>query len=188
MLDDELRDSSLKKTYIDDVLAERAAVFGEDFPAVNFSYQKPLENVYRTGHDRQQYLMFCADQYTDAEYVAFVDTDTYIHSFVDREDIFHEGKPIVHGKIGYLKNVGRDVIKRTWAANTWMAIGKEEPMICMSYFPIVFKTSHLKDLRDHISAHWKRTFDEAFFEFSGAWGQYSQFNIMCAYFFLVQAG
>lgn len=183
VFDEELLDSNIKKTFVDDVLTQKKASFDGIFPTVEFSYQKPVENVYRTGHDRQQYLMFYADQYSDAEYVAFVDTDSFIHSVVDREDIFHDGKPIVHGKIGYLKKSGRDAVRRKWAANTWHATGEEEPMICMSYFPIVFKTSHFKDLREFISSQWKMPFDEAFHAFSSEWGTYSQFNIMCAYFF-----
>ena len=49
--------------------------------------------VYETGHDRQQYMMFYADNYTTSEFVGFVDTDAIVHSFVDREDIFEEGRP-----------------------------------------------------------------------------------------------
>jgi hypothetical protein len=127
--------------------------------------------------------MFYADNYTSSEYVGFVDTDAIIHSFVDREDIFEEDRPVVHGRLSQYKKVGRDRIKRSWAESTYQFLGLEEPMMCMSYFPVVVKTSHLKDLRYFVEKKWKKSFPQAFAEFSKAigWGKYSQYNIMCAY-------
>jgi hypothetical protein len=148
-----------------------------DFPVVNTTYNKYISSVYRTGYDRQQYLMMVADNFTDAEYVGFADTDVLIHSYVDREDIFEDGKPIVHGRIGKLKDIGNDKLKKRWMHGTFLALGYEEPMICMSYFPIVIKTSHLRLIREHIRNKFKtNTFEEAFWVFSSI--NYSQFNVM----------
>jgi hypothetical protein len=44
--------------------------------------------------------MFWADQYTDDEYVGFGDSDCLFYTHIDREDIFEDGKPVVHGRIG----------------------------------------------------------------------------------------
>lgn len=55
-------------------------------------------------------------------------------------------------------------------------------MTCMAYFPVIIKASHLKDLRDYIGSKFG-SFDGGFSAFSYSWGHYSQFNIMCAYFF-----
>lgn len=56
-------------------------------------------------------------------------------------------------------------------------------MICMAYFPMVIKTSHLRDLREFIRHKMGTTsFEESFFRFSsGGQSMYSQFNIMCTY-------
>ena len=64
---------------------------------VNFTAISP---VYRRGYDRQQWVMFWADNFTTAEYVGFVDTDTLFTTYVDREDLFEDGKPVVNGRIG----------------------------------------------------------------------------------------
>jgi hypothetical protein len=69
------------------------------------------------------------------------------------------------------------------AEATFMALGLKEPMYCMSYFPILIKTAHLKELRAFIMTHMKaNTFNKAFFDFSAEGiAMYSQFNIMCAF-------
>ncbi|RYH14781.1 hypothetical protein EON65_33030 [archaeon] len=85
MCDEERRGSSEFKEDVTDVLDKYQEVFGDKFPRVYVKYNAPLENVYRSGHDRQQYLTFTADYYTDAEYVAFMDSDAFLHTFVDRE-------------------------------------------------------------------------------------------------------
>jgi hypothetical protein len=55
---------------------------------------------YKRGHDRQQRLMFWADNFTTAEYVGFVDTDCVFITYVDREDLFENGKPVINGRSG----------------------------------------------------------------------------------------
>jgi hypothetical protein len=55
---------------------------------------------YKRGHDRQQRLMFWADNFTTAEYVGFVDTDCVLITYVDREDLFENGKPVINGRSG----------------------------------------------------------------------------------------
>ena len=76
-----------------------------------------------------------------------------------------------------------DVIKKDWAFNTHEFLGDEEPMICMSYFPIIFKTADLKKLRDYVENKWHQSFDDIFYDKSSRSGYYSQFNIICAYLF-----
>ena len=101
IIDEELRNSSLVKNHITDFIDSKSAELGEDFPDINVTYDPPLVNVYTTGHDRQQYLMFTADKITSSEFVAFVDTDALFHSYADVNDMFEDGKPIIHGKIQY---------------------------------------------------------------------------------------
>ena len=101
IVDEELRNSSLLKDHVTDFISEKSIELGEDFPHINVTYNPRLEHVYSTGHDRQQYLMFTADKMTSSEFVAFVDTDALFHSYADINDMFENGKPIIHGKIQY---------------------------------------------------------------------------------------
>lgn len=56
-------------------------------------------------------------------------------------------------------------------------------MICMSYFPIIFRTADLKRLREYVENKWHRSFDDIFYDKTSQSGRYSQFNIICAYLF-----
>lgn len=174
LIDSEQKTSTLIENFIQNII-NKVSIDGLDI--VNITYNDYVSNVYRSGYDRQQYLMMVADNFTDAEYVGFVDTDALIHSYVDREDIFEDDKPVVHGRIGNLKNIGTDKLKKQWMHGTFLALGYEEPMICMSYFPVVIKTRHLPLIRERIKNKMQvETFDEAFWIFSSI--KYSQFNIM----------
>ena len=138
----------------------------------------PYYSWFRKGHDRNQHSMFWADNFTTSEYVGFVDTDCVFVTYIDREDLFEEGKPVINGRSG--KHDPHDF----WDImpnGTYYATGILEPMRCMSYFPAIIKRSHLKDIRDHISQHHNKSFDEAFYDISGQ--PYSQFGIFCAYLY-----
>lgn len=58
-------------------------------------------------------------------------------------------------------------------------------MRCVSYFPVIIRISHLREMRAFFSAKFHKTFDNLFFDhIMGAYGKfYSQFNIMCAFLF-----
>lgn len=45
--------------------------------------QDPSPYHGESGHDRQQWSMFWADNYTSSDYVGFVDTDTLFDTLVD---------------------------------------------------------------------------------------------------------
>ena len=138
------------------------------------------------GYMRQQLLYFYADRYSSAEYIGLADTDCMFITYVDREDIFEQGKPVVHGRIG------RPTDFIMWAhipaSTRWFMGGAiNESMRCMSYFPVTIKRSHFKDLRDFIaSIHYPNasSFDEVFLEsFSNhsSIHMISQFNVICTY-------
>jgi hypothetical protein len=44
--------------------------------------------------------MFNADNWTTAEYVAFADTDCVFITYVDREDLFEDGLPVINARSG----------------------------------------------------------------------------------------
>jgi hypothetical protein len=141
----------------------------------------PQSNFYRRGYDRQQLVMFWADNFTDSEYVGFVDSDTAFLTYIDREDLFEGGKPVVNGKSGH---IGTDNIAYEWTRGSERVLGILEPFRCMSYFPVIIKVDHLKGMRDYIADRYNSTFDNAFYHnISGLNGgsSYSQFAIMCTY-------
>ena len=90
--------------------------------------------------------MFYADNFTDksAKYVGFMDSDTLFHSYVDREDLFEDGKPIIHGRLTKLKRTGTDAMKRGWSDSTYRALGIKEPMVRLC--PPMISTTELKCL------------------------------------------
>ena len=118
-----------------------------------------------------------------------VDTDCMFITYVDREDIFEEGKPVVHGRIGkptdFIMWAHIPASTRWFMGNNGGSIN--ESMRCMSYFPITVKRSHFQDLRDFvISMHYPNAtnFDEVFmesFQNHSSIHMISQFNIICTY-------
>ena len=59
-----------------------------------------------------------------------------------------------------------------------------ETMKCMTYFPVVVKISHLREIRSYISRLHNRSFDEVFRDIiSPEDRSYSQFGIFCTYLF-----
>ncbi len=97
ILDFEQKGSELEKTFIDKVISDGKSE--PNMPNVTIKYHTP-KIFYKKGHDRQQHVMFHADEYSSSEFIGFVDTDCLFFTNVDREDIFENNKPVVHGKIG----------------------------------------------------------------------------------------
>lgn len=129
---------------------------------------------YRSGHDRQQLMMFWADNYTQSEYVGFVDTDCVFLTYIDREDLFEGGKPVVNGRSGF--HDPNDAWSKI-PQSTYSATGILEPMRCMSYFPVIIKTAHFKDMREYISKHHGKPFNDVFHDIISTQG-FCQFCIM----------
>ena len=65
---------------------------------IHVSHSKPSEWYHRPT-DRQQLMMLWADNFTESEYVAFVDSDAVFLTAVDREDLFENGKPVINGRL-----------------------------------------------------------------------------------------
>lgn len=73
----------------------RAMIHG----GLNIYFNQPY-SVHLSGHDRQQLIMFWADNFTNSEFVGFVDTDCVFITYVDRDDLFENGKPVINARIG----------------------------------------------------------------------------------------
>lgn len=135
---------------------------------------------YNRGSDRQQLLMFWADNYTNSEYVGFSDTDATLLTYIDREDLFENGKPVVNGRSGQWNP--KDGGWQWMPGGTYRTLHLNETMRCMSYFPVIIKLSHLKDMREYISKIHNKSFNNVFHDVIQN-GSYSQFSIMCTYLF-----
>ena len=141
----------------------------------------PESHYYRRGYDRQQLVMFWADNFTSREYVGFADTDAAFITYVDREDLFEDGIPVVNARSGY-HPVSSDGVWR-WTSGSFESLGILEPFRCMSYFPVIIKVSHLPELREFIASYHNLTFNEAFYHNISNGDGYSQFAIMCTYLY-----
>jgi hypothetical protein len=175
VLDEELKGSDLVQDYVLKIIQENKDVI--KFEVIYHHMTIPLK-----GYDRQQQVMFWADNFTTAEYVAFLDTDALFITSVNPHDFFENTKAIIHGRIQqyFKKNVGYPL----WPTGTYHTLNEEEPMTCMSYFPVILKVSHFPEMRTHIEKVWKRPFDQAFHDMTVKTNSvYSQFKIMCAYAF-----
>ena len=152
------------------------------------AYNAPTPYYNDHGHDRQQLLMFYADNYTNAEYVGFVDTDCLFITYIDREDLFEHGRPVVNGRRGdpWKSSNGGAIGDGFWrivANTTYAVLDVLETMRCMSYFPVIVKTKHLKKMREHMErVNGGMPFYEIFQKRISPF-PYSQFNIMCTYLF-----
>ncbi|CAN0126901.1 unnamed protein product [Scytosiphon promiscuus] len=134
-------------------------------------------NWRREGYSRQQYSNFYADLYTDAEFLAIVDTDSAFQAPAVPSDLFENGKPIV---MGFNQRSG-------WTSETTSrAIGGNRDVSSFMHvysFPVVLRASDLPSLRAGIAENLgAATFDEAFHMICSAGAKsYSQFNIILNY-------
>ena len=120
----------------------------------------PLTNttLYGTGWYIQQLVMMWADNFTDAEYIGFVDDDTVISSAVQPYDLFDkEGRPRV------IARAAADGVK-DWIESSNYSFKRKSKVYTMTYFPVVVKREHLAMMREEIMAKNPEysTFDEFF--------------------------
>jgi hypothetical protein len=140
----------------------------------------PKFPFYTTGYDRQQYNMFWADNFTSSEYIGFVDSDCAFSTYVDREDIFENGKPVVNGRTG--QTIGTPLTRvALWEESVFRIMGVKGPFYCMSYFPVTVKTTHLKLMREYLTLLHKKPDFDAFFRDVFLKGEHYQFGVMCSY-------
>ncbi|CAM9373383.1 unnamed protein product, partial [Scytosiphon promiscuus] len=131
----------------------------------------------REGYSRQQYSNFYADMYTDAEFVAIVDTDSAFQTPALPSDLFEDGKPIVTGFN----------LQGQWRSKvTEEAVGgrKDIGTFMTTYaFPVVLRASDMPRVRAGIADNLgAATFEEAFHMICSAGAKsYSQFDVILNY-------
>ncbi len=167
-----LLDGEIKKHNFENALRKET----EQFISLRMKYNEPTDYYGDLGHDRQQLIMFWADNFTKSEYVGFVDTDALFVTPVYKGDLFIGGKPVIIGLQSVSFNGWWGRVSRTTA----QMLGNDELFRCMSYFPVIIKTEHLRFLRQFVRDKHGIGFNEFFRDFL-AGKPYSQFNIMCNY-------
>ena len=80
------------------------------------------------------------DLCTNATYVGFLDVDTLFTTAVTPSLILEDGKPVVTGRIG-------DPRIPCWIESAAYILGRKQVMQCMHYFPVTFKTAHIREFR-----------------------------------------
>ena len=145
---------------------------------------EPSTYYHDLGWIRQQLMGFYADNFTTSEFVGIIDTDALILTAVDREDLFEDGKPVVNGfRKPYTDLQGQDGYYIKKETTTKSVLGLEQPMNFMSSFPIIMRTSHLKELRTFIEKRSGLPFLEAFNNFTANDNAFGHFDIMLTYLF-----
>eukprot|EP00112_Aurelia_sp_Birch-Aquarium-sp1_P020382 Seg5237.2 transcript_id=Seg5237.2/GoldUCD/mRNA.D3Y31 product="hypothetical protein" protein_id=Seg5237.2/GoldUCD/D3Y31 len=151
----------------------------KEWPYPQICYMDPgTPAVYHNiGKSRMYWDMLHADKCTNVPYVGFVDTDTFVTTFVTPSLLFENGKPVIVGVIG------EPIYLRCWVSTTERFLGRKEVVQCMTYFPVIMKTEHLKEMREVLAKEKNKTFEEIYHD-SPSDGNYKcicQFSFMCNY-------
>lgn len=176
-VDAEMKDTIEVKEDVLDVFEQGRKEFGSAFPMPRVVFNDRIENVYAVGYSRMQYLGFYADKYIEEDYVMFVDSDAFFHSYVDREDLWENGKAIIQARFSH-ENF------KLFREKTMEALGQEEFISCMAFFPVIIKRVHLPLIREAVRLHHnKSTFDEAYAAYASR-DPGAQYNVMCTWLYL----
>jgi len=124
------------------------------------------------GYERQQWLTFYSDEFSDKEIIAWVDSDTCISQFLTKKDYMTaDGKIVLHA-----------TRPDRWAGDPAALGGHIVPggnvdIMWTDMFPIFFWRDTFINVRKSIASQMgKGSFDEAYKVFNK--GMYSQFNIL----------
>ena len=157
------------------------------WPYPKIAFRKPGDPaIYTHSQRRRMYLSyFYPDDYTTAEYVGFVDTDTMFTTVVTPEMLFADGKPTVQARFG---RPNFEIRYECWSDVSEYVLGHKEVLQCMTYFPVVMKVAHIVEMREFVAKRHGKPFLEIFkktFDFknpskNGA-DCLCQYSIMCNY-------
>mmetsp|Transcript_25498 Transcript_25498/g.53712 ORF Transcript_25498/g.53712 Transcript_25498/m.53712 type:complete len:506 (+) Transcript_25498:364-1881(+) len=119
------------------------------------------KTLYGPGWYIQQLIMLWADNFTESEYIGFVDDDTMFTSAINPYDLFDQhGRPrVVVQAAG-----GTRLQDTTYNQASQHAFQRPPRLYSMTYFPVVIKRKHFALLRQHLLAiHPEHSvFDEFF--------------------------
>ena len=136
-------------------------------------------SMYKNNGKGRMFLdMLYPDNCTDIEYVGYVDTDTFFDTLVTPQLLFDtedNNKPIIVAKIG-------ETFIDCWLEASFLFLRKKEVLQCMSTFPVMIKTEHMRQMRKEVSKlHGGKPFDEIFRDSAKSASCICQFSFMCNY-------
>lgn len=120
-----------------------------------FMNPAPNGTIHHWGMERMYLDMMHADFCTKREFVGFLDADTLFVTAITEDLLFENEKPVVTGIIGMPR-------RPCWLLTAEYILGHKQVMQCMSYFPIVFKVTHIINMRKHVEQLHKKSFLEVF--------------------------
>ena len=138
--------------------------FGNEIIKTKYAHMKlrlcfmnplPQDTIHNWGKERMYLDMMHADFCTQREFVGFLDVDTLFVTAVTEDLLFEDGKPVVTGRIGAPR-------VPCWLDTAEYILGRKQVMQCMSYFPVVFKVSHVVEMRKYVEKIHNKTFLEVF--------------------------
>ena len=145
---------------------------------VCFMEAYPSEMIHHWGKMRMYMDMMHADLCTNATYVGLVDVDTLFTTAVTPSLVLEAGKPVVIGRIGEPRIP-------CWIKTSEYVLGIKQVMQCMHYFPVTFKTAHIREFRDYVTKLHGKDFKNVFAEASSKSkvhrSCYCHFSMMCNY-------
>eukprot|EP01083_Nonionella_stella_P155658 503131_1 len=139
----------------------------------------------QSGHDRQQWSMFFADQFVDSgstKYIAFIDTDVVFTTIALPQLLFDDVDLNIPLVLGQPQTIWHN--PSYWSRtpfNTFRWFHKKEPFMCMNYFPFIMHIDHLRALRQTVmKIHNTSDNFTAILKELGV-HTFSQFNIFCSF-------
>ena len=149
----------------------------QEWPNPEVCYIDPgyADIYHRWGKSRMFWDMMHPDHCTNVPYVGFIDTDTFFNTLVTPNQLFENGKPVIVAKIGL-------VPYPCWEVTTENFIGRKAVMQCMSTFPVMIKTEHMKLMREVLAKEQGKAFQTIFRDSAikaGGAHCLCQFSIMC---------
>ena len=138
----------------------------------------PKDIIHNWGKMRMYFDMMHADFCTNATYVGLVDVDTLFTTAVTPSLILEDGKPVVTGRIGHPK-------VPCWIQSGEYVLGVKQVMQCMHYFPVTFKTAHIREFRKYVAKlhgkDFKDVVSEATTKLKIRDTCYCHYSMMCNY-------
>jgi hypothetical protein len=124
------------------------------------------------GYASQQISKHCADQFTDADFILFTDSDALFKTPVTPETYLRDGKPV------WLKTPFRDLegsdCHKAWFSVVAEFFGQEPEYETMRRHPFMVPRWLLKEIRDWCEFQHGKTIEQYVFDK----GRHSEFNIM----------
>ena len=138
----------------------------------------PQEMIHHMGKMRMYMDMMHADLCTNATYVGLVDVDTLFTTAVTPSLILEDGKPVVTGRIGEPRIP-------CWIKSAAYILRRKQVMQCMHYFPVTFKTAHIREFRQYVAKlhgkDFKQVISETTHKLNIHWSCYCHYSTMCNY-------